>query len=77
MSRNKVWELGATEQSTQVDSMGHQTGQQGRGKSKVTRHSVRGGGQENTEGGDLESSRAKDGLQKATTDNSGVREEGP
>lgn len=57
--------------------MGHQTGQQGRGKSKVTRHSVRGGGQEDTEGGDLESSRVQDGLQKATSSNSGVREEGP
>lgn len=57
--------------------MGHQTGQQGRGKSKMRRHSVRGGGQEDTKGGDLESSRAQDGLQKAATDNSGVREEGP
>lgn len=38
---------------------------------------MRGGGQEDTEGGDLESSRAQDGLQKTTTGNSGVRKEGP
>lgn len=38
--------------------MRHQTGRQGRGESKVTRHSVGGRGQENAEGGDPESSRA-------------------
>lgn len=60
-----------------MDSDGTPNRSAGKGKSKVTRHSMRGGGQEDTEGGDLESSRAQDGLQKATTGNSGVRKEGP
>lgn len=57
--------------------MEHQTGWQGRVKIKVTRHSVRGSGQDDREGGHPGSSRAQNELQKAIAGNSGVRGDGP